>query len=475
MAEFNPGDMIRGYEVVSRISAGGMATLYLARRRGAAGFSKLVAIKAIHSHLSRDEKFIRMFLDEARLASLIQHPNVVSVEELIEDKGTYLMVMEYVYGASYFDLIRQLAGTQRSLSAEIATHIVAQVADGLHAAHELRDPSGKALDVIHRDVSPQNILISYAGHPKLIDFGVAKSKAQSEATRAGVIRGKLGYMSPEQASGQHLDRRTDVYALGVVLWESLTSRRLFKAPNEAALYDKVRNPRIVPPGEFCKVPRALERVVMDALQIDRNKRISTAKELRDRLLKALPAANSVHSSDVAGLLETVLGDQIGETELSMSDLLLDRQEASESFVHRHTTAAPKALFETSNSTADLDIASVFEEPPPPSVGLAGVPFTTGSPSIPPPPPVPRTSSGIQAGTAFSNFFRVLLGGAGILIALFALALTAVLVWQELLPPDLKARLLGEEFNGVEEAQPEGSGQNSDGTPLMDAGVDADGG
>lgn len=442
MQELRPGQILAGYEILSHVTSGGMASLYLGRRRGAAGFSKLVAIKVVHPHLAREGKFVRMFLDEARLASRIQHPSVVSVEELLEDGGTYLMVMEFVHGCSLFQLIKKLAKQGRRLSVDLTAWIAAQVADGLHAAHELRDERGELLSVVHRDVSPQNILLSFSGHVKVIDFGIAKSRAQTDATRAGVLRGKIGYMSPEQANGLPLDRRTDVYALGVVMWECLTSRRLFRADNEVLQLDMVRAPKVVPPSEFAPVPAALEEVVMDALRANPSQRIATSKAMRDRILSARPEVGALHSSELAGLLETVMASEIAES-ASLWEGLVDSTErvaASDKFVKQFTQAAPAAKFlsdaDDSESislalgTGDLllnvpppvPISRASFTPPPPAESELPV-LMAEAPALPPPPAVPPPRS-LQAVTTLLSLFVVVV----------ALSLAVWLSWSERLIP-----------------------------------------
>ncbi|MEM7609901.1 MAG: serine/threonine-protein kinase [Myxococcota bacterium] len=487
MQELAPGHQVAGYEVIRHVSSGGMASLYLARRKGAAGFSKPVAVKVVHPHLAREKKFIRMFLDEAQLAARIQHPNVVSVEELVEANGTYLMVMEYVHGCALFDLIKTLAEGRRRLSVDLVAWLGAQIADGLHAAHELRDDAGQLLNVVHRDVSPQNILLSAAGYPKLIDFGIAKSRAQSQATRTGVLRGKLGYMSPEQAGAQPLDRRTDVYALGIVLWECLTSRRLFKGKNEIEQLDLVRSPKVRPPSEYADVPKAVEDVVMDALKPRPSDRIASAAALRTRLLEACPAAAVGASETLAALLVSTLGDSLtNKLPPEVSKVLsIGSQPAvqAENFVQQHTKAAPDALFGADHSE-ELDEDDLVFDPEQTAVPARGGTKGAGAPSsvfidpyfVPPPqdlsepppldlpevpPPNPmRESEGASsllprmgAGTAKPSSLRLILRVLSILIFLIATGLAGFLAWREMpddwndsgpprTPEDQAERLLG---------------------------------
>jgi serine/threonine-protein kinase len=308
---FQPGEQVGDYQIVAQLKAGGMATLFLGRRRGASGFAKHVAIKVVHPHLAGDPAFVRMFVDEALLSARIQHPNVVHVEELRQNDGNYFLVMEYVHGCSLSQLVRTLGRKNRRLAPDIAVQIAARVADGLHAAHETRDPDGKPAGVVHRDVSPQNVLLAWQGHVKLIDFGVAKAHGRAQHTLGSSLKGKIRYMSPEQAHGRAVDRRTDVYALGLVLWEMLTMRRAFDAPNDLALLDQVRRPEIPAPSTFGpEISPALDAVVMRALATDPAKRWQTAQEMRRKMAEVMPHAVARDDSHLAELLRAVMADQI---------------------------------------------------------------------------------------------------------------------------------------------------------------------
>ncbi len=305
------GDKLGDYEIVARLKAGGMATLFLARRQGAAGFARHVAIKVVHAHLSGDKQFVQMFVDEALLCARIQHPNVVHVEELGDSDGMYFLVMEYVHGASLGQMIRALAKKQRRLAPEYAVQIAMQILDGLHAAHEVSGDDGELLGVVHRDVSPQNVLLSYKGHVKLIDFGIAKAKGRVQQTTGASLKGKIRYMSPEQAFGRAVDRRTDIYALAIVLWEMLTMRNMFQADNDFALLDMVRAPEFVPPSRYAPaIPPALDRALQSALATNADDRPATAEALRNMLAEAVPAAWNVRPSQLADLMNTVMAGHI---------------------------------------------------------------------------------------------------------------------------------------------------------------------
>ncbi len=297
------GQRIGDYELTADLRSGGMATLFLGRRLGAAGFQRDVAIKIIHPRLADDEQFRQMFLDEAMLSSRIQHPNVVHVEELGEHEGSHYLVMEYVHGCSLSQLQRALVGRGRRLAPAFAARIAMHVADALHAAHETRDEHGRMLNVVHRDVSPENVLIAYAGHVKLIDFGIAKAYGRRHRTQDGLLKGKFRYMAPEQAYSKEIDRRTDIYQLGIVLWEMLTLRRLFDAEDEVDLLQQVREPRIVAPSSLvARIPPALDAVVLSALDPNPKRRPPDAQTFARMLGKAIPEAHEVDSGALSSLV-----------------------------------------------------------------------------------------------------------------------------------------------------------------------------
>ena len=338
---FEIGDRVGEYEIVARLKSGGMATLFLAHRRGAAGFQRFVAIKVVHPHLASDSTFVRMFVDEALLSARIVHPNVVHVEELGEAEGTYFLVMEYVHGCSLSLLVRALARRKRMLAAEIATSIVMKVADGLHAAHETRGDRGELLGVVHRDVSPQNVLLAYQGHVKLIDFGIAKARGRVQQTTTTSLKGKIRYMAPEQAYGRPVDRRTDVYALAVVLWEMLTMRRMFTADNDFALLDMVRSPSPPPPSTYLEgCPPALDAAVMHALRPELDGRTPTAAEFRRELAAAMPSALALDASNLGEVLASVLGTELDEERKTITAAL---QGADQSGIQQ--SAAARAQFD----------------------------------------------------------------------------------------------------------------------------------
>ncbi|MBZ0119946.1 MAG: serine/threonine protein kinase, partial [Sandaracinaceae bacterium] len=228
------------YETLFRIASGGMAEVYAARSRGEAGFQKLVALKRMLHHLTDDERFVTMFMDEGRLAANITSPHVVSTMDLGRaDDGSLYLVMELVVGTTLSTLLRNAARAGGGIPIDIGVELLAQAAQGLHDAHEARTPFGAPLHIVHRDISPQNILVGTDGRARITDFGVARAIMRRTKTSTGEFKGKLSYFSPEQCADRNLDRRSDIFSLGVVAWETLTTRRLFHAENPLAVLERV--------------------------------------------------------------------------------------------------------------------------------------------------------------------------------------------------------------------------------------------
>ncbi|MBO6936708.1 MAG: serine/threonine protein kinase [Deltaproteobacteria bacterium] len=276
------------YEVLALLATGGMAEVFLAKLIGARGFERAVVLKRVLPHLARQSHFRTMFLDEARVVAAIAHPNVVQVHELGEEGDDLFLVMEYVAGESLATVLKRVAGDGERLPAHVAAFIVAEAAAGLHAAHQLVGDDGMPLDVVHRDVSPHNIMVTYDGQVKVLDFGIAKSENASHNTESGVMKGKFAYMAPEQYQRDPVDRRTDVFALGTVLWESLVSRRLFARRNDVETLRAICEDSIPQPSEVGgEFPESLEAACMKALARPKDERFQTAEELQRALEASL--------------------------------------------------------------------------------------------------------------------------------------------------------------------------------------------
>ncbi|MEO7731446.1 MAG: serine/threonine-protein kinase, partial [Kofleriaceae bacterium] len=291
------------YEIVKRLRVGGMATLYLARRHGAAGFSRLVALKVIHPHLVEQSQFIDMFVDEARICSQISHPNVVHVEEFGEIDGIHYLVMEYLDGCSISELLQQFRREDRKLDPELAARVVMQIAGGLHAAHQTLDTDGHPLELVHRDISPSNILLSADGNPKLIDFGIAKARNRLAETEAGVaLKGKFKYIAPEQAMRSTVDRRGDIFSLGVVFWEMLVGQPLFTDDTHVALFNRLHQTNVAAPSTVNPDSLVvLDAIVLSMLRHDPAERPQTAAEVQRRIAFALPGAANREASELGAI------------------------------------------------------------------------------------------------------------------------------------------------------------------------------
>jgi serine/threonine protein kinase len=301
------------YEVLSEIASGGMGRVYLGRARGPLGFEKLVALKTIHPELAREQAFVDMFFDEARIAARIDHENVCRVFDFGEADGQYFLAMEYLVGVNLGRVMRAVV-SQRTRDPGfdvLAAHVVAQAAEGLHAAHELADQNGRSLGVVHRDVSPQNIFLTFDGGVRVVDFGIASAEGRRHQTATGSLKGKLSYMAPEQLRREKADRRADVWALGVVLWEMLTWERCFRGETEvdtvlAVLNDGVRAPRSVRPS----IDPELDAIVMAALAKDRDARLETARALSQRLREHVVRRGVVvGSAELTTFLARLLPDE----------------------------------------------------------------------------------------------------------------------------------------------------------------------
>jgi serine/threonine-protein kinase len=301
------------YELIGEIASGGMATVYLARLTGVGGFQRFVAMKRLHPHLAGEAEFVEMFLDEARLAAGIHHPNVVPILEVQASPIGYYLVMEYIEGDTLARLLARSASKGQRLPAPIVLRVMLDTLAGLHAAHELRDDQGAPVHLVHRDVSPQNVLVGSDGVARITDFGVARAASRLNATRVGQLKGKIAYMAPEQAAGvEELDRRADVFSAGIVVWEALASRRLFKAENEAATLSRVMSEPVKALHEVVPtISKELSAAVARALDRDRDRRYASSAQFADALEAAAHGRDGIASGrDLAAYVREIMGQDI---------------------------------------------------------------------------------------------------------------------------------------------------------------------
>ena len=287
------------YRLQRRLARGGMAEVFLARLIGVEGFERRVAIKRILPHLSESEDFRAMFLDEARLAAQLTHPNIVHIYDFGKVDDYYFIAMEYVDGVDLGQLIRR--AKERPVPFELAARIVADVCAGLHFAHNASDPTGRKLDVVHRDVTPQNVLVTYDGVVKLVDFGIAKAQFAAGRTRPGVVKGKYAYMSPEQVEGKPLDGRSDVFSAGICLYEMLTGVPLFRRDDVTASMREIRDGKPIHPEKHRRdVPEELVKIMRRALQTSRDERYASASAMQTDLEKFLKSATALGTARELG-------------------------------------------------------------------------------------------------------------------------------------------------------------------------------
>jgi serine/threonine protein kinase len=328
--------IIGRYRVYGDLAAGGMATVHFAKLMGAAGFARVVALKRLHRHLASEPQFRAMLLDEARLSARVNHPNVVRTLDVIDDGDDVVIVMEYVPGES-LARAASLARDRERVPMDVAVAIVVGVLNGLHAAHEARDASGAPLAIVHRDVSPQNILIGVDGAAHVIDFGIAKAASRLTSTTDGVAKGKRRYMAPEQLLGETVSRATDVYSAGVVLWELLAGAPLFDGPEaEGIIARATTDVTRAPSSAVAGVPEALDAIVLRALARTPRARFATARAMAEDLARALSPATP---DAVAAWLHRVAGDAVEIAEERVA--LIERHEPREEI--RSSVASARSL------------------------------------------------------------------------------------------------------------------------------------
>jgi len=360
------------YTLVKKLATGGMAEIWLARQSGLAGFNRFVVIKKILAHLSEEKTFVDMFLDEARTSAQLNHPNIVQIYDLGREGDSYFIAMELISGEDLAAIADRGRRTGHPLPVTLAARIVADTCKALHYAHHLRGSTGRPLEIVHRDVSPQNILVTYGGDVKVVDFGIAKAASRSEHTKTGMLKGKFSYMSPEQCRGAPLDLRSDIFALGIVLYESITGTRLFKHDSELMILDMITKRSVPPPSRVRSgIPEALDRIALRALAKSPDRRYSDALDLGRDLERFLLSMHQPSGhTDLAAHMQALFSDRIAEQqrliELASRDDFEERFLVDPSSMSDHLSAPPVARSAAASSPASSAETRALTSAGPPS-------------------------------------------------------------------------------------------------------------
>ncbi|MDD5308119.1 MAG: serine/threonine protein kinase [Deltaproteobacteria bacterium] len=396
------------YYLLDRISVGGMAEVFKAKAFGVEGFERLIAVKRILPSIAEDEEFITMFIDEAKIAVQLTHANIAQIFDLGKVGDSFFIALEYVPGKDLRAIFDRMRKTGQSVPIPMACYLTMKVCEGLDYAHNKKDGAGRDLNLVHRDVSPQNILISYDGEVKLIDFGIAKAAGKAGKTQAGILKGKFGYMSPEQVRGLPLDRRSDLFAMGICLWELVTGERLFVGDSDFSTLEKVRNVEITPPSAYNrKIPEDLEKIILKALNKEVEDRYQSAMDLHDDLQSWMyTSGNFFARKDLAAFMCDMFREDIDREAASS-----EGQEVARSTVPPPPKVVrPGGVRPAARPGAPPPPPRVTSPPPPPGrpmamgagavrQGVAAPP--PGRPSAPsrsvPPPPPPTSAAGQRAG------------------------------------------------------------------------------
>jgi len=359
------------YVLLKRIAIGGMAEVFRAKAFGAEGFEKLAAVKRMLPHLSSDSQFVDMFINEAKLAANLNHANIVQIYDFGCIDNLYFISMEYVHGKDIADIIRILRDRNLAAPLELACHIFIEVLNGLDYAHRLADPYGTPLDLIHRDMSPHNIILSYEGEVKIADFGIAKATSTTVHTTGGVLKGKYSYMSPEQAHGKVLDHRSDVFSLAICFYELLTLTKMFHAESDLSVLEMVRETKFARPREVNEsIPEELEDIMLKALEKNPDDRYATAGEMRDELERFLFSSNLHFSTAwLAGFMREIFRDDLDQEK----DELAEEHEVTQKLrsearraarIEEATIAGPDTVVikrGSESSPPDIDALSAYDD------------------------------------------------------------------------------------------------------------------
>jgi eukaryotic-like serine/threonine-protein kinase len=403
-----PARVVGRYALYGKLATGGMATVHFGRLLGPVGFSRTVAIKRLHPQFAKDPEFVAMFLDEARLAARIQHPNVVATVDVVARDEELFIVMDYIRGESFSRILRSARKKNLQPPEGFVGAIVAGMLHGLHAAHEATDERGQPLRVVHRDVSPQNLLIGVDGVPRVLDFGVAKAAARIQVTRDGQMKGKLSYMSPEQLSGRPVDRRSDVFASGVVFWEALTGQRLFVGEDATDVLMKILKQQVAPPSSINPLVRPqLDNLVLRALEKDPNARYATAREFAIALEAEIQLLSP---REVGEWVEEIAGDSLERRERALAEI--EGVSSSVSELSEVSDSEPNAMGSIGNALRSSRWQSggtIARDESTAIVDEAATTIYHGTGPLPDPPQAPNSFYQVVPGVTSSNFTGVSVG------------------------------------------------------------------
>jgi serine/threonine protein kinase len=409
-----PVRIVGRYALYGELASGGMATVHLGRLLGAVGFSRTVAIKRLHEQFAKDPEFVTMFLDEARLCARIRHPNVVPTLDVVATDRQLLLVMEYVQGESLSRLHRATLANGQRVPLRVVAGILSGVLHGLHAAHEAKDEHGDPLGIVHRDVSPQNVLVGADGVARVLDFGIAKAKGRLHTTQDGRVKGKLSYMAPEQLRSEIVDRRSDVFAASVIAWELCAGKRLFEAESEGATITKVLLNEVSKPSavvametdpasqQRAKELEALDAIILRGLERDLKKRFDTAREMADAIEAA---CHSSTAAQVGAWVETVAADA-----LALRNARVQEIESRSADVSQHVGEVIERITSEPDVTKTQNVSASAKIALPPSLA-SGEPATKAH--------EPVSKSGLAPPAPSRPWSKVALGA--VLVAVLAAA------------------------------------------------------
>ena len=409
MANFDlpPNSRVGRYDLLAPLAQGGMGAVYLARIAGTIGTEKLVAVKVIHAQYAAEQSFVSMFLDEGRIASRLNHPNVCTTFDVGVDNGIYYQAMEYLHGEPLSAVLKRCAQSRPDEKTRLLAmaRVIADACEGLHSAHEARGQDGSPLGIVHRDISPHNIFVTYEGAVKVVDFGVAKAAERLEQTKTGTLKGKVQYFAPEQLEGKPIDRGVDIWAMGICLWEALTMRHLFKRETDAASMMAIIKGEVTPPGQFVALPEGLQDVTMRALAREREHRFSSARDVSRELQRVIARTGDIFGiAELGDFMCAIFADSKAEKD---ARLLQVRRDASvllaEAAGHRAQpggtgaqTALPPPPSSMAPATAPAQAWAGAPQPTPATStlqqhGQNAVPTSTFAGGPPPPPPLPTNT------------------------------------------------------------------------------------